>query len=94
MKEKLRSMKKSNIIPKLNVTKIQVDIDNYKFVLYAIVVLEKIFSDLVNAETYQGKKLLTSEKNTISKNKVIPTHLEQVLQAFLLTFQRYSYLCC
>ena len=75
MKEKLRNMKKSSIIPKLDINKIQVEIDNYKFALYAIVVLEKIFNEILNAESFQGKKLLTSENNTISKNNEITPDL-------------------
>ena len=50
---------------------------------------EQWYDDIVRKNKgviYGGMKM--------QKKLVIPTHLEQVLQAFLLTFQRYFHLCC
>ncbi len=68
-------MKKSSLIPPLDINKIKVDIDNYNFVLYSIVAFEKIFKEAISAETIQGKELKTSQNNEISKNETITPDL-------------------
>jgi len=75
MREKWKNMKKSNILPKLDPNKILVDIDNYKFALYSIVVFEQIFKEIIGSETTQGKVLKTSATNEISPNESITPDL-------------------
>jgi len=68
-------MKKSQLIPKIDSAKVKNEIDNYKFVCYTLVVLDKIFTEIISAECNQGLKLKTSSNNAISPSETITPDL-------------------